>query len=178
MTFDDLFDKYGTDKGPIRHYYGTIYDEVLRGLSVYTVLEIGAYEGGSLLAWAEAFPEAEVYGLDVDLHRVSAQCLAHPRIHVAKVNATKPEALAALDISKTLDLVVDDGDHTLYSQTQSFRIFHPLLRVGGRYIIEDVASEENARALCDEMERFGFVATTVHGPVADRFDNRIVIGRR
>jgi hypothetical protein len=58
--------------------------------------------------------------------------LRHPRVRWWKLDSTRkaPSGIAA-------DLVIDDGSHIPAAQRATLRRFWPLLREGGRYVIED-----------------------------------------
>ena len=72
MTLAELFRKHGSDKeadsGTAGHCYAAVYERLLAGkrLSVTQVLEIGVFGGGSLRAWRDWFPNAEVHGIDIN----------------------------------------------------------------------------------------------------------------
>lgn len=137
--------KYGSDKCAW-HSYGRIYDQLFDAATVRKVLEIGigckevmgeAYENGaSLRMWAEYFPEAEIYGLDI-----RAEALVNEgRIHSFQCDqGNMSSLLAARDaIGEDLDVIIDDGSHRPEHQILSAYALWPSISRGGRYVIEDV----------------------------------------
>jgi trans-aconitate methyltransferase len=135
MDLETLFAQYGTDKGTALHHYHTAYEEVCAGREIRAVLEIGVLTGASLQAWAARWPEAEVYGIDIN---PSAKAPEHPRIHVLHADATKPEAVWLLPPQLGFDLIVDDASHEIKDQLATFTLFLPVLAATGVYVIEDI----------------------------------------
>lgn len=142
---DTLFLKYGTDKSSKSHNYASVYHAALEALrfSICTVLEIGIFgttpenAGASLKAWAEYFPNATIYG--VDLHDYSF--LETDRIKtIVADQALIPNNLemVANITGGALDLIIDDGGHEMQQQQITLSFMFKLLRPGGCYIIEDL----------------------------------------
>jgi hypothetical protein len=137
--------KYGSDKCAW-HSYGRIYDSLFAGATVHKVLEIGIgysgllgekYENGaSLRMWAEYFPDAEIYGLDI---RPDA-LVNEGRIHSHQCDQGKIQSLlAARDaVGMGFDLIVDDGSHLPEHQLLTACVLWPCVGPTGRYVIEDV----------------------------------------
>lgn len=137
--------KYGSDKCAW-HSYGRIYDQLFDAATVRKVLEIGigckevmgeAYENGaSLRMWAEYFPDAEIYGLDI-----RAEALVNDgRIHSFQCDQGKIASLLAAReaVGSGFDLIVDDGSHQAEHQILSACVLWPCVASRGRYVIEDV----------------------------------------
>lgn len=145
MNLAPIAAKYGSDKCAW-HSYGRIYDQLFTDVTVRKVLEIGIgysgllgekYESGaSLRMWAEYFPDAEIYGLDI---RPDA-LVNEGRIHSYQCDQGKVESLLAARaaIGTDFDLIVDDGSHVPEHQILSACVLWPCVAPGGRYIIEDV----------------------------------------
>jgi hypothetical protein len=76
-----LVDNSRTDKNTV-HSYLPLYESLLSGKrdSASHILEIGIYYGGSIKLWHDYFPNAMVYGLDIDLR--CADYLQKDRINV------------------------------------------------------------------------------------------------
>lgn len=173
MNFADLFVKYDTDKQRLMGY-GPIYDELTRGLVVTRVLEIGVRRGASLLAWADAFPEAAIYGLDVS-SEAGDLVREHSRIFVINDDSTDHDSVP---VCPPFDLIVDDGCHAFVAQSLTMQNFLPLLARGGVYVIEDVETDANAAALISEAEDMGHTAELLRSDAAPGIcDNRLVVIR-
>lgn len=146
---DDLFIKYGTDKGgPWGWGYAPTYQRVLepRRASVLGVLEIGicGYRdipnnvvGASLYAWRDFFPNARIFGLDND-----GRFIFHDqdRITTRLTDAYDPKDLedALAEFGTLFDFVCDDAVHDPEPQVRLCAQVWPFLRSNGVYAIEDV----------------------------------------
>lgn len=139
-TLDELALKYGTDKSSAGHGYAKTYAEWLDPIrdQVRNVLEIGIDKGASLRMWSEYFPQARIFGID---RRAECGNLdLPPNCSVLLANAMNPAVLGEL-IKATpdkFDLVIDDGSHIATEQIAALIQFFPLLRDGGRFVIEDI----------------------------------------
>jgi hypothetical protein len=147
--------KYGTDKWGA-HSYTPHYDSFFkdRRNAVKKVLEIGlgnpdcppfpdkVYKpGSSHRMWEEYFPNAEIYGLDVEVKLLVNQ----GRIHSFYCDQANEASLRAamLLIGKDFDLIVDDGSHVPLDQVLTAKLFVPLLAPNGVYVIEDTWIDPN-----------------------------------
>lgn len=132
MTLQALGEKHGTDKAA--HGYLPIYDRYLEGRDIRSVLEIGVYEGKSLRMWQERFPEARIYGLDVD---PGCSRWGRDGIEVFSGSQDDPEVIADLiEAAGGFDLVIDDGSHVNALTLAAFDLLWPATRQ--LYIIEDL----------------------------------------
>lgn len=154
-----LADQFGSDKGvahPNGLNYMPLYAQYLARhgfdrLQSLRILEIGTNRGASLRTWAEYFPNAFVYGLDITRQYEVAELLAHPNIRTALANQGDREALRSafknafyLDEGDRFDLIIDDGSHEQSDQQISLGyLFTHWLRAGGLYVVEDLITGEN-----------------------------------
>lgn len=123
--------RHGTDK--FQHGYLPYYEKHLQG-EVKSLLEIGVLDGKSLRMWAEFFPEAEIYGLDIE-----PDCKKHEsdRIHITIGSQDDPELLSTLvRDAGGFDVVIDDGSHVNSLTLASFNHLWPHTRLA--YVIEDL----------------------------------------
>lgn len=159
-----LSTQYGSDKGwagdakppwpwPPHNYtekYESLF-EPLR-LTVRTVVECGigtndpnapssmgatGVPGASLRVWRDYFPNAQVIGLDVD----SGTMFSEERIHTYIVDQTDPISIAefwATSGIDDVDIMIDDGLHTVEAGKTLFEHSIQHIRPGGLYIIEDL----------------------------------------
>jgi hypothetical protein len=152
--FTELCIKYRTPKvklpwNSLSHDYAPHYNRILEGRTIKRILEIGCGPkglfhpdypaGGSLLVWAEMFPEAIVFGFDID----PATFPVHERILCFKCDQSKADDLLRCSSliaggSGPLDLIVDDGSHRTKDQLLTAKILVPSLSADGVYVIEDV----------------------------------------
>ena len=153
----ELFHKYGTDKAE----YAPLYQLLFRTLrhSVHTVLEIGIgtmnsesrwnmigwaeewYKpGGSLRAWRDYFPNAHIFGLDIEKDTMFSE----ERISTHICNSTDPTSVNGFVTSvnfKKFDVIIDDGSHYGEDQILTMKNLVSHLRNDGIYIIEDIAKD-------------------------------------
>lgn len=142
MTYNQIFTKYGSDKGDIKHRYGPFYEKHLLNNPPKKLLEIGVLEGASLMAWREIFPNAEIHGLDLFSEwpegiTYYGDTINEDGWHGLKLwrgDQTDKEILHLLRKEK-FDVIIDDGSHNTREVMMTFfGLAHP----GCRYFIEDV----------------------------------------
>lgn len=112
--------------------YDAIYDRHLPG-KIDSVLEIGVAGGGSLVWWKNRFPNAKIYGVDID---TTCKKMEQHGFSIGIGNQCDAEFLKG--IGDNFDVIVDDGGHRPYQIYASFKALWPKLNKGGLYIIEDV----------------------------------------
>jgi hypothetical protein len=142
MNLHQLAKRFGSDKGGI-HKYTRHYQRHFspwRDMEI-NVLEIGiggyarAGKGGaSLRMWKEFFPNAQIYGLDIQ----DKSFVDEPRIRTFQGDQTDPAVLSAIaDEADPLSIIIDDGSHRPPHVLETFRLLFPRLADGGLYVIED-----------------------------------------
>ena len=134
----ELANKWGTDKGPRGHCYTAYYHELFKDKrDIKKVLEIGIDVGRSLFMWQEYFQQAEIFALEADPGRL----INGGRIKSIQCNQGNLEDLRSIGTKAgtDFDFMVDDGSHDPIHQILSAKVLCQLLRLGGVYIIEDVA---------------------------------------
>ena len=121
------------------HHYFDIYHnhfQRFRGKSV-RLLEIGVASGGSLQMWKHYFGEkAIVFGVDI---RPRSKSLEEDRIKIFIGDQSKREFL--LELRKELgsvDILIDDGGHTMAQQINTFEVLYELVDADGVYLVEDL----------------------------------------
>lgn len=121
--------------------YAPAFAELLDGVQVNTIVELGVLTGVSLAMWCELFPDAQVVGLDIDLNRVEWDDLVSRgafklnRPLMFEWDAFAPEPIREVS---TIDVFVDDGPHKVDAIRTVAEFVKPLMNPGGRYIVEDV----------------------------------------
>jgi len=106
-----------------------------------TFLELGIYEGGSLLFWNDFFPNATNLGVDLEL---PAKFPINEKIQMFRGDQTDKILLINL-INKVsidgLDLIIDDASHYgQFSKISFWHLFLNYLKPGGLYVIEDLGT--------------------------------------
>lgn len=160
-----LANRHGSDKGTSgpsntwsAHNYTDLYEAYLSGLRTLPIrlLEIGlgvdgphwrsliqhgrnSAGGASLKMWKDYFPNASIYGLDIN----PAEYLDDDRARTYVADQGKSEDLQQFirDCEPgAFDIIIDDGSHNPRHQQVSLSVLFPYLRPGGVYFIEDLAA--------------------------------------
>jgi Glycosyl transferase family 2 len=139
----DIIDNRRTDKNTT-HSYLDLYQKLLepKRLSATNVLEVGICAGGSIKLWHDYFTNATVYGLDI-MHRkdVWPEILDKDRIKLYLETDAYDDTFfnkEFLDKNIKLDIIIDDGPHTLASMIKFVELYSQLLNDNGILIIEDI----------------------------------------
>lgn len=144
---------FGTEKDTT-HSYGPLYEEVLKefeGRNHLAFLEIGVLGGSFLQVLHELFPEADIYGIDINLQNYLYDT-KNPRIHLYEMDATREETADYLNVC--FDLIIDDGSHLMVHQKQSLDVFAPYLKKNGKYITENII--QGNEQLRKDLETIGY----------------------
>jgi len=183
----ELGAKHNTDK-VFHHEYHVIYDFFLKQFYNYSgsMLEIGIQHSNSLKMWLELFPNAYIYGLDIDISDVGH------RYSIIKGDQSNTEHLVYLNSiistqTKPLFFINDDGSHIPEHQLLTFNTLFPTLQEGGIYIIEDIeTSYWTKNGLYGYETRYGYkhpnsiieifkeVADSVNSEFAGNRPNRVM----
>lgn len=127
-------------KGPplIRFY------KSLRRRSPKSILEVGMFEGGSMVLFDKLFDPDRLVGLDTRQPIPALEQYRESRPHIRTYYGLSQDDPALDEILADqfpdgIDLVTDDASH-LYERTKrTFEIAFPHLKPGGLYVIEDWA---------------------------------------
>ena len=121
------------------HHYFEIYHrhfESFRGRSP-VVLEIGVFHGGSLQMWKEYFgPGAKIVGIDID-----PRCRQFEEEQISVMIGDQADRGFLAEVRQRLpqiDIVIDDGGHTMQQQITSFEELYPHVQPRGIYLCEDI----------------------------------------
>lgn len=144
---EELGFKYGTDKGTV-HSYLDIYEKLFSGLidKPIILLEIGIAEGRSMRMWREYFPQARLFGMDIDINN----CLNAGGI-ATYINADQSDRghydrfYSGYGKDFKYDIIIDDGSHEPERQILSFHYLWQHLNPGGYYCIEDLWNDNIAK---------------------------------
>ena len=101
------------------------------------VLEIGVFQGGSLQMWRDYFgPGARIVGIDVD-----PRCRQFEEAQISVLIGDQQDRGFLAEVKRQLphiDIVIDDGGHTMPQQITSFEELYPHLQPHGVYLCEDI----------------------------------------
>jgi len=123
-----------------KHNYTHYYDSYMSGLynKPIKILEIGVLRGFSLLLWKEAFPKAQIFGLDIKDLSGCKNLRKNKDIKLFVGNQGNTKFLRTVGKSGPYDLIIDDGSHVPTDQLISFCNLWPHIAKGGVYVVEDV----------------------------------------
>ena len=182
---------YGSDKGIGWHTYTPFYQSLFsdRRMTITAAFELGlgsnnedtpsnmgahGTPGASLRAWRDYFPNAKVYGADVDRRILFAE----DRIDTFFVDQCDPnsfEALWANIPGVELDFFLDDGLHTFDAARITLTHAVGKVKIGGYYIIEDVVRKD-AEAYLNLVEERGLPGMSIDiSHPANIYDNCLVV---
>jgi len=147
----------GSDKSLWRHNYTTIYDALLgnsrdKPLRIFELglgsnnlefaFNMGAdgVPGASLRGWKELFPNARIFGADID----RGALFQEDRIQTSYCDQLDKIAIRQMwsqpGFSDEMDVIIDDGLHTFEGNTVFLNESLGHLRPGGTYVVKDIAT--------------------------------------
>ena len=138
MTLLELMRKHRTDKAD--HRYDIPYAFFLseRRHQVRKILELGVKRGESLRLWEEFFPEADIYGVDIN-EKWSRSASPRSRVFIGDQADESLLHKVSEAAGFQFDLIVDDGSHLSDHQVASLRYLWQFLKPPhGIYAIEDL----------------------------------------
>jgi hypothetical protein len=119
------------------HYFD-IYERHLSRFKGHQVrlLEIGVSQGGSLDIWRRYFGEhAVLFGVDID---PNCKRFEAANVHIEIGSQDDPNFLKDLAARlNEVDIIIDDGGHTMGQQINTFEYLFPIVQERGVYICED-----------------------------------------
>lgn len=137
--------------------------------------------GASLYGWEQYFPNALVFGADID----ADLSVTTDRIKTFYADQTSPNSLKTLWATfqlqnKQFDIIVDDGLHEFHAGKTMFENSFYKVKPGGVYIIEDINNSEKhlfenlARQIKDQMPEVkeAFVITLPNS--TSQYDNTLM----
>jgi len=155
-SLTEIMRKHGTDKASDHHnysqYYSALFDPIRE--EKLNLLEIGIgtmnpnipssmigtpwkyVPGSSLRAWEEYFPNANIYGCDIDKDILFQK----GRISTFYVDQTNPDSIREkiCETPITFDIIIDDGLHHFPTNWAMLKQIFSKLNPGGIYVIEDI----------------------------------------
>ena len=150
MSLKSLIDNTLTDKNTT-HSYLDLYETLLNSKreTAKNVLEVGIGDfkeknGGSVKLWMDYFINATIYSLDIlSADRVIDELKNNNRVVLyTSTNAYDENFFINTFLNKgiKMDMMLDDGPHTLESMKQFIRLYSQIMTDNGILMIEDVQS--------------------------------------
>jgi hypothetical protein len=150
--------RYGSDKGRIGHNYTTVYSSLFSKLrkQPLRIFELGlgtnnpdlistmgvyGRPGASLRGWGALFPNAHIYGADIDRDILFKE----DRIETFYCNQLDSVTIRDLwsqpGFQDGIDILIEDGLHTFEGNISFLEGSLERVRPGGIYIVEDILME-------------------------------------
>jgi len=145
IKFKTAFEATGTTKK--NHGYHDFYAQMLDGVDIGSVLEIGVYLGQSLKSWRMIWPNAVIEAVDYDRRYKEAIAKEFNIYNFDSRNARH----ADIHIDRRYDLIIDDGLHHWASQIETFNSFRRF--VNKFYVIEDITGEYSRKKLFENLPK-------------------------
>jgi hypothetical protein len=194
--------KYGSDKGHGSHNYTTVYSALFKGrrdepLRIFELglgtnnpelasnVGVNGLPGASLRGWRELFPNALVYGADIDRDILFQE----DRIRTFYCDQLDQAAIHELwsqpDLHGGMDIIIEDGYHDVEAGFSFLDGSLEQLRPDGVYIAEDIG-----HAMVDEWyhrietihskrySNYEFAMTILPNSSKDAFCNNLLVIRR
>lgn len=140
QSLNNIAKFYGTDKSSEIHNYCEKYEKYFPfdRLEPIKILEIGVWDGKSLLTWKDYFPNSTVVGIDI-MEKCSEYTDPFKNIWVEIGSQNDAEFLTNI-VNKwgSFDMILDDGSHMNDDVIFSFKNLINSVKTGGIYVVEDV----------------------------------------
>src|SRR3990167_7390105 len=154
MKISKILAKYGRSTDKIWHHrYGDAYDELFKKFdrkASLNIMEVGTQKGGTLLAWKEYFPNANVIGVDI----VDVVPKKYRKDTVTRVIAD----IKKIDTDMEFDIIIDDGSHYLADIVYVIANYFVKMRDKGVMILEDVRFPELTLKVIDNLIYDSYIA--------------------
>jgi hypothetical protein len=140
---------YGTDKGEPKSYIDGYYEENFNKYREknITLVEIGVRSGASIKLWSEYFnKDSKIYGLDNLYDKefnsvpINDSWVSQENVQYIVGDAYTSEIADGLG---KIDILIDDGPHSLESHIKLLELYIPKMNSGGVIVIEDVSYSQN-----------------------------------
>lgn len=130
--------------------YMEVYEKLFAPMkeTAYKVVEIGCDGGGGIRSYHDYFPKAHC--VSVDISPVPESLNGFPRIRHLQMDAYTKEFVECFfneDKDEGIDVIIDDGPHTLGSQEFFVQHYPKMLAPDGIAIVEDIQAWEHVAHL-------------------------------
>jgi hypothetical protein len=198
-------EKFGSDKGATSKdsisplpwsyhnytdFYALLFDHCRYNINNVFELGIGTnYEdipssmtsagspGASLRMWKEYFPNANIFGADID----SRILFEEDRINTFQVDQTSKGSIKSMwgKIDNVFDLMIDDGLHEYSANITFFENSFHKVSSGGVYIIEDVAYDQIEKYQnYFSKNNYNYMSIVLNRPNSPVYSNCLIVIRK
>lgn len=176
----EYFQNHKTGRGIWKwEHYFEIYNRHLSRFvgSSPSLLEIGIYSGGSLEMWRSYFGKgSHIYGVDIE-----PACKCYETDDVSIFIGDQADKAFWSSFKRRLngiDVLIDDGGHTVAQQLVTLEEMLPFIRPGGVYLCEDIHGDFNrfggfAASLINALNRVEILQDATLSSAASRFQRHI-----
>ena len=114
--------------------------------NIKNIVELGVLNGSSLAILSKLFPTSKIYGFDIEVSNFSKNYnffkengafKIKPSVYYLDQFNISKNYLNKIFKNKKIDLLIDDGEHSNFSITNSLKFFYQFLNKKFVYIIED-----------------------------------------
>jgi len=120
------------------HNYVELYENFFAPIRFQAerIFEIGVLYGDSMRLWEAYFPNARIFGIDIE----DTSIYDTDRITTFVADQSDREQLGKFIEAHggDFDVIIDDGGHSMEQQQVSFGYLFRFVRPGGYYVIEDI----------------------------------------
>ena len=142
----------GTDKEFPKRYISLVYDRLLSNMQnlPITIIEIGVRTGASAKLFSSYFSVSNYYGVDngTDVVWQNEDWLKGKNLKLIFADAYNSEIFSLLP--SKVDIIIDDGPHSLISQQWAALNYASILKRNGFLFIEDI---QGGIRFCDQIIR-------------------------
>jgi hypothetical protein len=137
-----LAEYYFNNPGRLIHKWHHYFDIYHRHFAAFrnrspVVVEIGVFHGGSLEMWRHYFgPGAHIVGIDID-----QRCRQFEEDSISVMIGDQADRNFLAEVRSRfphVDIVIDDGGHTMAQQITTFEELYPHVQPHGVYLCEDL----------------------------------------
>lgn len=175
--YSDLDSWTISDNPPLKlgHTYGNSYDEIFELFdrnSNISFLEIGIQKGGSLLAWKDYFPNANIYGVDI-VDNILPEYRKDYFTYI--ISDIKNDSVIEQFTDIMFDIIIDDGSHYLSDVLFVVNTYLKKLKNNGVLIIEDCQQPEYWLSEIQKITPNNFTITTKDLRHLNSYDNFLIV---
>lgn len=141
---NNLRDIFNNHSGRLIHKLSHYFDVYEKYFAKYigtdvVILEIGISHGGSLQMWRKYFgPKARIYAIDIN---PECKKLEEDNIKIFIGSQEDPNFLTGvINQIPAVDILIDDGGHTMKQQIVSFETLYNKVKSNGIYLCEDTCT--------------------------------------
>lgn len=147
--------------------------------SIPNAMTANAKPGASLRLWREFFPNAQIYGADID----RSILFSDERITTYYCNQLESASLVQMWAQvgeQDFDIIIDDGLHTFDAGINTFEMSIRYLSKDGLYIIEDVSTSIMLRYMewFHRFPQYSALFVAMSDSSLKPIDNNVIVIRR